>query len=51
MSQGEVQRCRLEGERLMAQLELAADRSGLPGKPAGRAALNDLLIRIRRQGC
>ena len=47
MGQREVQRCRLAGEQLMGQLELAADRSGLPREPAGRAALNNLLIRLR----
>ena len=51
MGQPEVQRCRLEGERLMGQLELAADRTGLPRDPAGRTALQDLLIRLRRQDC
>ncbi len=51
MTQSEVQHCRLEGERLMGQLELSADRSGLPREPAGRAELNDLLFRIRIQGC
>ena len=51
MSQPEVQRCRLDGQGLMGQLEMAADPAELPREPAGRAALNDLLIRIRRQGC
>ena len=49
MGQHEVLRCRLEGERLIGQLEEAAERSVLPREPAGRAGLNDLLIRLRKQ--
>lgn len=35
-----------EYERLMAKLIEAGERSQLPEKPAGRAALNDLLLRL-----
>ena len=51
MGQPEVKNCRLEGERLMGQLVQAADRSELPREPSGRAALNDLLVRLRKRGC
>lgn len=38
---------RREYERLMRDLEQAYERSKLPEVPTGRAALNDLLIRLR----
>jgi predicted nucleotidyltransferase len=39
-----------EYERLRAELELAFQQSGLPEKPSGVAALNDLLVRVRLGG-
>ena len=36
-----------EYERLVKELESSAERSTLPEKPAAKAALNDLLIRLR----
>jgi uncharacterized protein len=36
-----------EYNRLIAELESAANQSSLPEQPAGRAALNDLLVRVR----
>ena len=33
----------------MGQLEVVDNSSALPQEPAGRAALNDLLIRLRKQ--
>jgi predicted nucleotidyltransferase len=38
---------RREYERLVVELELAMERSGLPEKPSAEADLNDLLIRLR----
>lgn len=38
---------RAEYERLVAELEAARDASDLPEAPAGREALNDLLVRLR----
>lgn len=37
-----------EYERLIGDLEAAATRSNLPDEPSARAALNDLLLRLRR---
>jgi len=34
-------------ERLVAELEAASEKSGLPDNPSGKAALNDLLLRVR----
>jgi predicted nucleotidyltransferase len=36
-----------EYERLVAELELAAEKSALPESASGRNALNDLLVRLR----
>ena len=36
-----------EYERLVRLLEVERDRSGLPDQPSARAALNDLLLRLR----
>lgn len=36
-----------EYQRLVAELERAAGESSLPERPAGRDALNDLLVRVR----
>jgi predicted nucleotidyltransferase len=37
-----------EYQRLTAELEQASEASSLPDGPTSRAALNDLLIRLRR---
>jgi hypothetical protein len=36
-----------EYERLVAELEAASEKSKLPEAPSGKAALNDLLVRVR----
>ena len=41
--------CIQHGRQLTHNLENAADHSGLPMEPTGKAALNDLLLRIRKQ--
>jgi uncharacterized protein len=41
---------RNEDERLVLQLEAAGRESKLPEVPAGRDALNDLLVRVRLAG-
>lgn len=41
---------RKEYERLLAELELAQSNSHLPEVPTGRAALHDLLVRLRLGG-
>jgi uncharacterized protein len=41
---------RREYERLLAELEQAAEQTHLPATASGEAALNDLLIRIRLSG-
>jgi predicted nucleotidyltransferase len=38
---------RREHDRLVAELEAARDSSALPEAPVARAALNDLLVRVR----
>ena len=38
---------RQEYERLVRELETASEKSELPETPSGKAALNDLLIRMR----
>jgi hypothetical protein len=38
---------RVEYERLTSELEQAFEESTLPEMPSGRAAINDLLIRLR----
>ena len=37
-------------QRLVAELESAAERSALPERPGGRDGLKDLLLRLRTQG-
>ena len=49
MSQPEGRHCLIGGDRLMGQLEMAADRSAPWQEPTRRAALNGLLIRLRKQ--
>jgi hypothetical protein len=39
-----------EYERLVTELELAAEQSTLPERPSGRDALNDLLVQLRVNG-
>lgn len=39
-----------EHRRLLAELELAGERSTLPERPRAKAALNDLLVRLRLCG-
>ena len=41
--------CLQEGQRLTRELETAADRSHLPKELNGKPALNNLLLRIRKQ--
>ena len=36
-----------EYERLVGELEVASEKSALPESPSGKAALNDLLVRLR----
>jgi len=43
----EIEFYRNEYERLVLVLEKEYERSGLPEKPAAKADLNDLLIRLR----
>jgi predicted nucleotidyltransferase len=45
----ELDRHRVEKDRLLVRLEEAHARSTLPDEPAGRDALNDLLVRLRLQ--
>ena len=40
-----------EYERLINELKEASEKSHLPEQPSGRDALNDLLIRLRTNGC
>lgn len=47
LSDADVEFHRSEFERLTAELEAARDASSLPEKPAARAALDDLLVRLR----
>jgi hypothetical protein len=39
---------RREYERLRSELEVASEQSHLPQAPSARAALSDLLVRLRR---
>ena len=48
LSDGDVEAHRREYERLRSELEVASERSRLPEVPSARAALSDLLIRLRR---
>ena len=48
MSQPEARHCLIGGDRLVGQLEMAADRSA-PCRSRPAAALNGLLIRLRKQ--
>ena len=41
--------CLQEAQKLATELELAADRSHLPQELNGKPALNNLLLRIRKQ--
>ena len=41
---------RREYERLVEELKRASESSHLPDRPRGKAALNDLLVRLRLQG-
>lgn len=47
LDDGEIDGFRTEFERLRALLEEAFEKSALPEAPSGRAALNDLLLRLR----
>ena len=48
MSRPEAHSSRMEGERLIGQLEFAAGLSSLPREPLGQAMLNDPLVRLSR---
>jgi uncharacterized protein len=41
---------RAEYDRLRAELQAAAEKSHLPDAPSSKAALNDLLVRLRLRG-
>jgi len=47
LSEADIEFHQREYERLRGALEDAHQASGLPAAPAGRAALNDLLVRLR----
>jgi predicted nucleotidyltransferase len=47
LESGEIELHKTEYERLTRQLEAEVNASHLPNEPAGREALNDLLIRVR----
>jgi predicted nucleotidyltransferase len=47
LADAEVAIYQREFERLLDELEAAAGQSQLPEKPSARAALNELLIRLR----
>jgi len=47
LKEAELEFHALEYERLRHQLEEASGSSALPERATGRAALNDLLIRLR----
>jgi predicted nucleotidyltransferase len=47
LGSGEIEFHKREYERLAVQLEAETNASQLPNEPAGREALNDLLVRIR----
>lgn len=47
LPEAELDRHRCEYARLSELLELESSRSTLPDQPTGRAALNDLLVRVR----
>jgi len=48
LADADVDAHRREYERLRSELEVAAERSHLPETPSARAALSDLLVRLRR---
>ena len=48
ISDADVDAHRREYERLRTELEVASERSPLPEAPSARAALSDLLVRLRR---
>ena len=48
LADSDVAAHRREYERLRSELEVAAERSQLPEAPSARAALSDLLVRLRR---
>jgi hypothetical protein len=48
LADADVDAHRREYERLRSELEVAAERSHLPEAPSARAALSDLLVRLRR---
>jgi hypothetical protein len=48
ISDADVDAHRREYERLRSELEVASERSPLPEAPSARAALSDLLVRLRR---
>ncbi|WP_165250106.1 nucleotidyltransferase domain-containing protein [Paludisphaera soli] len=49
LEDADIERHRREFERLRSELETASRSSELPERPTARAALDDLLIRLRRQ--
>lgn len=48
LSDADVDAHRREYDRLRSELEVASERSHLPEAPCARAALSDLLVRLRR---
>lgn len=48
LSDSDIDTHRRECERLRSELEIASARSQLPEAPSARAALSDLLVRLRR---
>jgi len=48
LADADVDAHRREYERLRSELEVAAEQSHLPEAPSARAALSDLLVRLRR---
>ena len=47
LEEGDIDRYRVEYERLVGELEAAREASRLPESPSAAPALNDLLIRLR----
>ena len=50
LEEGDIDRYRVEYERLVGELEAAREASTLPEAPSAAPALNDLLIRLRLGG-
>lgn len=50
LDEADIQFHEREYERLVAELETAMEKSTLPELPTGKAALNDLLVRLRTRG-